>query len=111
LREPVAAPYRWTGMADGHSHLIDFPEAIEVLLAHLGELKVVLGPAAAPGVDGSPRPCAPGSRHASAATCRRAVQRISQAMRELAALAAHAEEAAEVMRTRSGSVLHAKKPG
>jgi len=32
-------------------------------------------------------------------------------MQELAALAAHAEEAAEVMRTRSGSVLHAKKPG
>jgi hypothetical protein len=97
-------------MADGQSHLIDFPEAMEVLLARLGELKNV--PAA--------------------------VQRISQAMQELAALAApadpaeaaamremvehfrralssgalgDAEEAAEVMRARSGSVLHAKKPG
>jgi hypothetical protein len=42
-------------MADGagkpHSHLVDFPEALEVLFSRLGELKLILGPAAAPGVD------------------------------------------------------------
>src|SRR2546430_17606527 len=35
----------------GHSHLLDFPEALEALFSRLGELKVVLGAAAAPGVD------------------------------------------------------------
>jgi hypothetical protein len=40
-----------------------------------------------------------------------AVQRISPALPAGGALAAHAEGAAEVMRARSGSVLHSKKAG
>ena len=34
-----------------HSHLIEFPEALEAFFTRVGELKVVLGPRAAPGVD------------------------------------------------------------
>jgi hypothetical protein len=98
-------------MADGHSHLIDFPE----------------GDRGAPRSRGRPedRPRArggagrrPDRRDPAAGLAARergdvpaAVQRISQAMQEVAALAAHAEGAAEVMRARSGSVLHSKKAG
>jgi hypothetical protein len=124
-------------MADepGHSHLLDFPEALEVLFSRLGELKVVLGPAAAPGVDQVEADL----RSALAARERgdvpAAVERIGAAMDRLAAfaagdpaegammrgLAAHfrqalvrgalgqAREAADVMRERSGSVLIPKK--
>ena len=35
----------------GHSHLVEFPEALEAFFTRVGELKVVLGGAAAPGVD------------------------------------------------------------
>ena len=35
----------------GHSHLIEFPEALEAFFTRVGELKVVLGGPAAPGVD------------------------------------------------------------
>ena len=125
-------------MADepGHSHLLDFPEALEALFSRLGELKVVLGPAAAPGVDQVEAYL----RSALAARERgdvpAAVERIGAAMDRLAAfaaagdpaegammrgLAAHfrqalvrgalgqAREAADVMRERSGSVLTPKK--
>src|SRR5438132_681253 len=53
LRGSKAAIYPASWMADNpsHSHLIDFPEALEALFSRMGELKVVLGPAAAPGVD------------------------------------------------------------
>lgn len=34
-----------------HSHLIEFPEALEAFFTRVGELKVVLGAAAGPGVD------------------------------------------------------------
>jgi len=34
-----------------HSHLIEFPEALEAFFTRVGELKVVLGGPAAPGVD------------------------------------------------------------
>src|SRR3989442_9155744 len=53
LRGSTAAIYPAPWMADNpsHSHLIDFPEALEALFSRLGELKIVLGPAAAPGVD------------------------------------------------------------
>jgi hypothetical protein len=125
-------------MADGQSHRIDFPEAMEVLLARLGELKTSSGPAAAPGVDRIAETLRAWLTALERGDVPAAVQRISQAMQELAALAAHAdpaeaaamremverfrralssgalgdaEEAAEVMRARSGSVLHAKKPG
>src|SRR5213592_2880556 len=53
LRGSKAAIYPAPWMADNpeHSHLITFPEALEALFSRMGELKVVLGPAAAPGVD------------------------------------------------------------
>ena len=35
----------------GHSHLVEFPEALEAFFTRVGELKVVLGGAAPPGVD------------------------------------------------------------
>jgi len=34
-----------------HSHLIDFPEALEALFSRIGELKLVLGAAAEPGLN------------------------------------------------------------
>ena len=125
-------------MADepGHSHLLDFPEALAMLFSRLGELKVVLGAAAAPGVDQVQTDL----RSALAARERgdvpAAVERIGAAMDRLAALAgtgdpaegammrtlaAHfrqalvrgalgdARAAADVMRERSGSVLTPKK--
>jgi len=120
----------------GHSHLLDFPEALEVLFSRLGELKVVLGPAAAPGVDQVEADL----RSALAARQRgdvaAAVERIGAAMDSLAALASpgdpaegammrtlathfrqalvrgalgQAREAADIMRERSGGVLIPKK--
>ena len=35
-----------------HSHLIAFPEALEAFYTRVGELRVILGPRAAAGVDG-----------------------------------------------------------
>jgi hypothetical protein len=119
-----------------HSHLLDFPEALEALFSRLGELKVVLGPTAAPGVDqveGDLRSALAARQRGDVAA---AVARIGGAMDRLAtlagagdpaeaammrALAAHfrqalvrgalgdAREAADVMRERSGSVLIPKK--
>ena len=127
-------------MADDppRSHLVDFPEALEALVSRLGELKVVLGPAAAPGVDAIEGHL----RHGLAARERgdvgAAVARIGQAMDLLAALAGHADPAeaammravaaqfktaiargalgeartqADVMRERSGSVVRPRKRG
>src|SRR5438552_18786268 len=77
-------------MADepGHSHLLNFPEALEALFSRLGELKVVLGPAAAPGVDQVEADL----RSALAARGRgavpAAVERIRAALGRLAAFAA-----------------------
>ena len=120
----------------GHAHLLDFPEALEALFSRLGELKIVLGPAAAPGVDQveADLRSALAARHRGDVAA--AVERIGAAMDRLAALAgasdpaeaammralaAHfrqalvrgalgdAREAADVMRERSGSVLIPKK--
>ena len=120
----------------GHAHLLDFPEALEALFSRLGELKIVLGPAAAPGVDQveADLRSALAARHRGDVAA--AVERIGTAMDRLAALAgagdpaeaammralaAHfrqalvrgalgdAREAADVMRKRSGSVLIPKK--
>jgi hypothetical protein len=119
-----------------HSHLIDFPEALDVFFGRIGEMKLVLGPAAAPDVDRA----AELLREALAARERgdgpTAVARIGQAMDQLAALAdralpqeapalramaqvfrqamgrgavSEAKGAADVMRERSGSVLTPKK--
>ena len=82
-----------------------------MLLARVGDLKIVLGPAAAPGVDRIAETLRAGLAARERGDVPAAVQRISQAMQEVAALAAHAEGAAEVMRARSGSVLHSKKAG
>jgi hypothetical protein len=124
-------------MADvSHSHLIDFPEALQALFSRLGELKVVLGPGAADGVDEVGRHLREGLAARERGDTPGAVTRIGQAMDLLAGLATHADpaegvmmramaehfrrslgrgalgaarEAAEAMRQRSGSVLTPKR--
>ena len=120
-----------------HSHLIDFPEALLALAGRLGELKVVLGPAAAPGVDRLEETLRAGLAARERGDVPVAVARIGEAMDQLAALAVHldpaegaamramaeqfrralgrgalgeAQETADRMRLRSGSTLHPKKP-
>src|SRR5438034_8928336 len=70
-----------------HSHLLDFPEALATLFSRLGELKIVLGPAAAPGVDQveADLRSALAARHRGDVAA--AVERIGTAMDRLAALA------------------------
>jgi len=125
-------------MADDpqHSHLVDFPEALEALFSRMGELKVVLGPKAAPGVGEVERHLREGLAARERGDMHGAITKISQAMDFLAGLAADADPAegammravaerfkqalahgalgeakktAEVMRERSGSVLHPKR--
>ena len=123
-------------MAAEHSHLIDFPEALQTLVGRLGELKVVLGPAAAPGVDRLEQTLREGLAARERGDVPLAVARIGAAMDQLAALADHldpaeasamramaghfraaltrgalgeARETADVMRARAGSTLHPKK--
>src|SRR2546426_4294313 len=120
-----------------HSHLITFPEALEALFSRMGELKVVLGPAAAPGVDEVERLLRAGLAARERGDPGAAVAEITRAMDLLAGLAGHADraegammraiaerfrqalargalgeakETADVMRARSGSVLAPKKP-
>lgn len=121
----------------GHSHLVDFPEALQTLFSRMGELEVVLGPASAAGVD----QVSDELRAALAARERgdvgAAVALIGRAMDRLAALASgrdpaegammralaarfrealvrgtlgDARETADVMRERSGSRVVPKKP-
>jgi hypothetical protein len=119
-----------------HTHLVEFPEALEVFFSRMDEMKVVLGPRAAPEVDrlGSLVQQALAARERGDAAA--AVARIGEAMRGLAALATHAlpaeapalrgmverfqqamhrgavgeaREAADVMRARSGSVVVPRK--
>jgi hypothetical protein len=124
-------------MADEHhSHLIDFPEALATLLSRLGELKVVLGPTASARVDGVEEALRAALAARERADIAGAIERIGVAMDRLAALAsdadpaegammravaAHfrtalvhgamgdAQETADVMRERSGSVVTPKK--
>ena len=139
MRGSEAAIYPVPWMADNpqHSHLIDFPEALEALFSRMGELKVVLGPAAAPGVDEVERHLREGLAARERGDPGAAVAKIARAMDLLAGLAGHADaaegammcaiaerfrqalargalgeakETAEVMRARSGSVLTPKKP-
>src|SRR5262245_19745296 len=122
--------------SDDHSHLIDFPEALEALFSRMGELRLVLGPAAAPGVDEVERLLREGLAARERGDVPVAMGRIAQAMERLAALAStgdptegavmramadrfrhalghgtvgDARETAEAMRARSGAVLHPKK--
>jgi len=120
-----------------HSHLVDFPEALEVLFSRVGELKVVLGPAAASGLDQMEARLREGLAARGRGDVGTAVTKIGQAMDLLAGLAAHADpaeaammravaaqfkqaiargaigearEQADVMRGRSGSIVRPKKP-
>ena len=125
------------GAPPAHSHLIDFPEALEALFSRMGELKVVLGPAAAPGVDEVERLLREGLAARERGDVGAAVTRIGQAMDRLAALAeravdpaegavmravaeqfrqaltrgalGEAKETADVMREHSGGVLQPKR--
>jgi hypothetical protein len=125
------------GAPPAHSHLVDFPEALEALFSHMGELKVVLGPAAAPGVDEVERCLREGLAARERGDVGAAVTRIGEAMDRLAALAeravdpaegaamravaeqfrralargalGEAKEKADVMREHSGGVLHPKR--
>jgi len=121
----------------GHSHLIDFPEALEALVSRLGELKVILGTAAAPGVERVERLLREGLAARERGDVAAGVASIAEAMDLLAQLASQADpaegalmravaeqfrralsrgalgdakEKAEVMRARSGSVLHRRRP-
>jgi hypothetical protein len=123
-------------MADAHSHLVDFPEALEALFSRMGELKLVLGPAAAPGVDRVEQSLRDGLAARERGDVGDAVAKIGHAMDLLAGLASQADpaegammravaehfkqalgrgalgeaqETADVMRARSGSVFHPKK--
>jgi hypothetical protein len=120
----------------GHSHLVDFPEALEVLFGRMGELRVVLGPAAAPGLDQVERLLREGLAARERGDPGVAVARIAQAMDRLATLAGAADpaegalmramaehfrralergavgearEAAEAMRERSGAGVRPRK--
>src|SRR5438046_2969422 len=94
-----AAIYPAPWMADNpeHSHLIDFPEALEALFSRMGELKVVLGPAAAPGVDEVERHLREGLAARARGDPGAAVVKITRAMDLLAALAGHADAAEGAM--------------
>ena len=120
-----------------HSHLIEFPEALDAFFSRIGELKAMLGPAAAPGVDAVAELLREGLAARERGDASNAIARIGTAMDRLAALAESADpaegammravadhfrralgrgavgearEAAERMRERSGSVLHPRRP-
>jgi len=119
-----------------HSHLIDFPEALEALFSRIGELKLVLGAAAEPGLNEVERLLREGLAARGRGDPGAAVAHIAQGMDRLAAIASsgdpgegalmravaerfrqalvrgavgEAQEAADVMRERSGSVVRPKK--
>ena len=118
--------------APPHSHLIEFPEALEAFFSRIGELKVILGPRAAGGVDGLEALMREGLAARDRGDSATALSRIGQAMSRLAELAGEsdaaeapmlramaeqfamalrrgslgdAKSAAEVMRARSGSTI------
>ncbi len=115
-----------------HSHLVEFPEALEAFFTRIGELKIVLGPASADGVDGLEQLIREGLSARDRGDAPGAIARIVQAMERLAELASRsdaaegpmlramaeafaqalrhgalgeAKQAAEVMRERSGSTI------
>ena len=118
--------------APPHSHLIEFPEALEAFFSRIGELRIILGPRAAGGVDGLEALMQEGLAARDRGDSATALSRIGQAMSRLAELAGEsdaaeapmlramaeqfamalrrgslgdARAAAEVMRTRSGSTF------
>jgi hypothetical protein len=121
---------------ESHSHLIEFPEALEAFFSRIDELKAMLGPAAAPGVDAVAETLREGLAARDRGDVPTAVTRVAEAMDRLATLAAGADpaegammravaehfrgalgrgavgearEAAEQMRERSGGVLHPRR--
>lgn len=119
-----------------HSHRIAFPEALEAFFLRIGELKVVLGPGSAAGVDALEALIRDGLAARERGDVPHAVARIVEAMTRLAELAgasdaaeapmlramaeqfagalsrgavADARETADVMRERSGTVLIPRK--
>ena len=76
-----------------HSHLIEFPEALEAFFLRIGELKVILGPRAAAGVYGLEALVREGLAARDRGDPGRAIQGIMQAMRRLAELASESDAA------------------
>jgi hypothetical protein len=122
--------------APPHSHLIEFPEALEAFFSRIGELKVILGPRAAGGVDGLEALIREGLAARDRGDSATALSRIGEAMSRLAELAGEsdaaeapmlramaeqfaaalrrgslgdARAAAEVMRARSGSTIISRR--
>lgn len=120
-----------------HSHLIDFPEALEAFFSRVGELRHALGPRGAAGLGAVEALIAEGLAARDRGDRATAIARIVEAMQRLAELAAEsgtpeaamlgamaerfrqaigradvgqAKDAAETMRVRSGSTLVPKKP-
>jgi hypothetical protein len=119
-----------------HSHRVAFPEALEAFFTRIGELKVVLGPKAAPGVDGLEALIRQGLAARDRGDVPGAITRIVEAMNRLAELAAmsdaaegpmlramaeqfaralsrgavgDAKQTADAMRERSGTVIIPRK--
>jgi len=119
-----------------HSHLIDFPEALEAFFSRVGELKLALGPKGADRVGVIEALIAEGLAARDRGDQRTALARIVEAMARLAEAASDggapdgpmlrmmaerfrqavgqadlsvAKDAADVMRDQSGSTLHPKK--
>jgi len=119
-----------------HSHLIEFPEALEAFFSRVGELRAVLGPGGAEGVTKLEAMIGEGLAARDRGDAAGAVTRIVQAMDLLAELASKADSVeapmlraialqfrsalsrgsvteakghAETMRERSGSTLHPRK--
>jgi hypothetical protein len=120
-----------------HSHLIDFPEALEAFFSRVGELKHALGPKGAAGIPAVEVLIAEGLAARDRGDRATAIGRILEAMQRLAELASdsgtpegamlrvmaerfrqavaqadlsQAKDAAETMRVQSGSTLRPKKP-
>jgi hypothetical protein len=119
-----------------HSHLIDFPEALEAFFSRVGELRHALGPKGAERIGAIEAVIAEGLAARDRGDRATALARIVEAMRQLADAAADsgtpeammiramadrfraavshadvssAKDAAEVMRVQSGSTVHPKK--
>ncbi len=119
-----------------HSHLIDFPEALEAFFSRVGELRHALGPKGVERIGAIEAVIAEGLAARDRGDRTTALARIVEAMRQLADAAADAgtpeaamlrgmaerfraavsqadvssaREAADVMRVQSGSTVHPKK--
>src|SRR5262249_52582524 len=79
--------------APPHSHLIEFPEALEAFFSRIGELKVILGPRAAGGVDGLEALIREGLAARDRGDPATAMMRIALAMSRLAELAGESDAA------------------